>query len=121
MAASGQAAENCGKTVVPPIDHAHFERQTMGDAALQAEILGLLGEQVKSVRAALKDASPAERAALAHGLKGAARGVGAFFLADGAEAVEKAPDLDETMNRLDELMDVVLEFIARKNVPRGCG
>lgn len=117
MASSGQAAESCGKDAAPPIDQAHFERQTMGDAALQAEVLGLLAEQMKSVRAAMSEASPAERAALAHGLKGAARGIGAFSLADCSDAVEKAPDLDETMNQLNRQMDVVLEFIACKSIP----
>lgn len=121
MASSGQAAESCGKDAAPPIDHAHFERQTMGDAALQAEVLGLLAEQMKSARAAMSDASPAERAALAHGLKGAARGVGAFSLADCCDAIEKAPDLDGPMHRLNQQIDVVLEFVARKRIPPYCG
>jgi len=111
---SGQALENCGKPAEPPIDLAHLDRQTMGDAALQAEVLGLLDDQLTTVLSTIGDASPEERAALAHGLKGAARGVGAFALAEGADAVERAPDLDDSLRRLDELAQAVLRFIARR-------
>ncbi|MCG8270648.1 Hpt domain-containing protein [Aquamicrobium sp. NLF2-7] len=86
----------------------------MGNAALQAEVLGLLDDQLRTVLSTIGDASPEERAALAHGLKGAARGVGAFALAEGADAVEKAPDLDDNLRRLDELAQAVLTFIARR-------
>ncbi|MDH4990328.1 Hpt domain-containing protein [Aquamicrobium lusatiense] len=86
----------------------------MGDAALQAEVLGLLDDQLRTVLSTIGDASSEERAALAHGLKGAARGVGAFALAEGADAIEKAPDLDDNLRRLDELAQAVLTFIARR-------
>jgi len=73
------------------IDIAHLSRQTMGDRALEAEILTMFAKQLSSARAAFAAASVEERKRLAHTIKGTARSVGAFSIADVAERIEKAP------------------------------
>ncbi len=74
----------------PPIDLAHFEYQTAGDHALQHELLALFAEQcVRHVAAIRHD--PAARHDAAHSLKGAARAIGAWRIADVATLVEQAP------------------------------
>ena len=82
------------------LDMAHLQRQTMGDAALRAEVLGLFLAELDAADRALEQATASERAATAHALKGAALGVGAFALADAANALETASDDDKLMSGL---------------------
>lgn len=90
------------------IDRVHLARQTMGDAALQREILGLFSGQIGTMPAAFRAGSAPVRMRLAHTLKGSARGVGAFALAALAEEVEAAPGDDAVIERLCEsLTDMV--------------
>ncbi|MBN9063108.1 MAG: hypothetical protein BGP06_02155 [Rhizobiales bacterium 65-9] len=79
-------------SVREPIDFDHLARQTMGDADLQAEVLGLFRDQAARLLTALQATTPADRAArdLAHTMIGAARGIGAFAVADIAARVEAA-------------------------------
>jgi HPt (histidine-containing phosphotransfer) domain-containing protein len=72
-----------------PIDLAHLARMTLGDAALERQVLGMFASQSASVIEKLA-ALPAEAGALAHTLKGSARAVGAFRVAECAEALEVA-------------------------------
>ncbi len=72
-----------------PIDLAHLARMTLGDAALERQVLGLFASQATSLIAKLA-ALPAEAGALAHTLKGSARSIGAFRVAECAEALETA-------------------------------
>jgi HPt (histidine-containing phosphotransfer) domain-containing protein len=84
---------NAGKTPggSGPFDRSHLERMTHGDRALRAEVLRLFDAQAQRQLAAIEAAADAvARAHAAHALKGAARGVGAFAVADAAEAVEGA-------------------------------
>ena len=74
-----------------PIDLVHLARQTAGDRALEAEVLGLLVIQIDRARPAILAADPEERRRLTHALKGAARNLGAFRLADAAAALERDP------------------------------
>ncbi len=74
-----------------PIDLVHLARQTAGDRALEVEVLGLLVIQIDRARPAILAADPDERRRLAHALKGAARNLGAFGLAEAAEALERDP------------------------------
>ena len=77
----------------PLFDAAHLARYTGGDAALRDELLGLMCDQAQRCLAIMDspvDAS-AWRAAC-HTLKGAARGVGAFALADLCDAIEPAAE-----------------------------
>jgi HPt (histidine-containing phosphotransfer) domain-containing protein len=64
---------------------------THGDRALARELLRLFDGQSEKQLAAIGAAADADaRVQAAHTLKGAARGVGAFAVADAAEAVEGA-------------------------------
>jgi HPt (histidine-containing phosphotransfer) domain-containing protein len=72
-----------------PIDLAHLARMTLGDAALEQQVLGMFASQAASLVAKLATL-PAEAGALAHTLKGSARAIGAFRVAECAEALEAA-------------------------------
>lgn len=75
----------------PILDRAHLARQTFDDADLQAELIALfLGQCAKLSPVIEGDADAGARADAAHTLKGGARGIGAFAVAQAAEAVEKA-------------------------------
>ena len=65
------------------IDLNHLRDMTMSDAALQREVLGLFVVQSANIMAELAPL-PANAAALAHTLKGSARAIGAFRVADAA-------------------------------------
>lgn len=75
------------------IDVQHLGRMTLGEAALEAEVLGLFAAQSADLVARLKTI-PADAAALAHTLKGSARAIGAFRVAEAALGVEAAMKKD---------------------------
>jgi HPt (histidine-containing phosphotransfer) domain-containing protein len=70
-----------------PIDIAHLQRMTLGDAGLEREVLAMFSAQAAGLVRALAD-SPANAGALVHTLKGSARAIGAFAVADAASALE---------------------------------
>ena len=73
-------------------DRAHLNRYTAGDAALEAELVGLLRDQAARCLAAMETANDANAwKAAAHTLKGASRGVGAFELGEACQRAENAP------------------------------
>ncbi|WP_375313697.1 Hpt domain-containing protein [Bradyrhizobium sp. A5] len=72
-----------------PLDLDHLSRMTLGDAELEQEVLAMFAEQAVRLIAAMA-ALPAEAGALAHKLKGSARGIGAFTVADAAASLETA-------------------------------
>ena len=84
-------------TAERPIDLEHLNRYTGGDRGLNAEILKLFEEQCAATLAQLEELARDDGAGgktwheLTHTLKGAARGVGAFGLADIAAEAEKIP------------------------------
>src|SRR5262245_22092289 len=89
--ASGQGSAECvGPSLAAPIDRAYLARFTLGNAALEREVLELFAAQtaiyVQQLREAVtrkawKDA--------AHGIKGSARAVGARRLASLAQFAEQ--------------------------------
>lgn len=95
-----------------PIDFAHLSRQTMGDRALEQEVLKLFVQQAGRVRDRIGEADGAEVKALAHGLKGSARGIGAFAIADCAGEIEEAPHDRAAIRKLCRLVDETRSFIA---------
>ncbi|RWC64428.1 Hpt domain-containing protein [Mesorhizobium sp.] len=95
-----------------PVDLAHLARQTMGDRSLEQEVLALFVQQALSVRDRIVDADIKDRLLLAHGLKGSARGVGAFAIADCVTEIERRPEDSQTLKRLGTLIDEVRDFIA---------
>ena len=74
------------------VDLAHLSRYTGGDAELNAEILKLFETQASDLVAQLQSLLEIGDAKgwhdIHHSLKGAARGIGAFALADAAAACE---------------------------------
>lgn len=105
----GEQARTVG---LRPIDMMHLSRQTMGDRGLEQEVLLLFMQQATLVRDQIGRATVDERLRLAHGLKGSARGVGAFVLADCLQELERRPDDKAVHRRLAGLIDDVRSFIA---------
>jgi HPt (histidine-containing phosphotransfer) domain-containing protein len=99
-----------------PIDMAHLGRMTMGDASLEREVLAMFAGQSAGLIGALASL-PADAAALAHTLKGSARAIGAFHVADAAEALETvlqddADAAEATSEALAVLADSIVEVRA---------
>ncbi|WP_171523606.1 Hpt domain-containing protein, partial [Acinetobacter baumannii] len=66
-------------------------RQTLGDRDLELEVLALFERQSRAMIQRLRQATTAtDWAHAAHTLIGSARGIGAFAVAEAAEAVESA-------------------------------
>ena len=92
-----------------PIDIVHLRRMTLGDAALEREVLTMFSAQasrlVKGLAAMASDAP-----ALAHTLKGSARAIGAFAVADAAAHLETLiRSGGQTAEALSELDDAVTQ------------
>ena len=88
-----------------PIDITHLRRMTLGDAALEREVLGMFSAQATRLVKSLV-ANPADAAVLAHTLKGSARAVGAFAVGDAAAHLEtlirSGSDRTEALSDLDD-------------------
>ena len=72
-----------------PIDIEHLGRMTLGDASLEHEVLAMFAAQSVTLIGALATLPP-DAGALSHTLKGSARAIGAFAVADAAERLEAA-------------------------------
>ena len=95
-----------------PIDLSHLSSQTMGDREVEREVLAMFVEQAKTVRKKINNADMKERLFLAHALKGSARGVGAFAIAECAGAIEDSPTDRIILKRLERLIDEACDFIS---------
>ena len=92
-----------------PIDLEHLRRMTLGDAGLEREVLAMFAAQTVGLIGALA-ALPPESGALAHTLKGSARAIGAFAVADAAARLEAAIQKgDDPAPSLAGLRDAVTE------------
>jgi HPt (histidine-containing phosphotransfer) domain-containing protein len=92
-----------------PIDLEHLRRMTLGDAGLEREVLAMFAAQAVSLIGTLA-ALPPEAGALAHTLKGSARAIGAFAVADAAARLEAAMQKgDDPAGALAGLIDAVTE------------
>ena len=87
-----------------PVDLVHLSNQTMGDQSLEAEVLGIFLSQAQIYMNLLRASNDQEvLSKTAHSLKGAARGIGAFELANKAANIEENPfsckdDLEKELN-----------------------
>lgn len=72
-----------------PIDFDHLRRMTLGDAAIEQEVLTMFSSQSATLMHRLA-ANPADASALVHTLKGSARAIGAFAVGDAAARLEAA-------------------------------
>lgn len=111
------------KTAETPIDLAHLARYTGGEHTLNAEILRLFDGQitamVEDLRGVLAQRDAKRWKEIAHTIKGAARGVGAFRMGEAAAAAEpvdllmNAARAEEAIQRLATEGGAVQAFIAR--------
>jgi HPt (histidine-containing phosphotransfer) domain-containing protein len=74
----------------PTIDADHLRRMTLGDHSLEREVLQIFVRQTTLMMQRIAGAKPACAAAAAHTLKGSARGIGAWCVAEAAEQLEEA-------------------------------
>lgn len=71
-----------------PIDVEHLSRMTLGDRALEREVLDLFVRQIELLRPRIAASEPEVAGAAAHTLKGSATGIGAWAVARAAADVE---------------------------------
>lgn len=95
-----------------PVDLAHLSRQTLGDRVIEQQVLQLFVQQALSVRDQIAHADHTERLRLAHGLKGSARSIGAFAIAECVAEIEKRPADRQLLKTLLSLIEEVRDFIA---------
>jgi HPt (histidine-containing phosphotransfer) domain-containing protein len=92
-AAQAISAEQATARTSGVLDFTHLVRQTLGDSALEREILQLFMRQSTTLLQAVENPLSRERQVIAaHTLKGSARAVGAWRVADAAQSVEAFPD-----------------------------
>ena len=90
-----------------PIDVEHLRRMTLGDIGLEHEVLAMFAAQSAKLFDTLATVPP-EAGALAHTLKGSAKAIGAFAVAEAAERLEAVlADGGEPPEALAELADAV--------------
>jgi HPt (histidine-containing phosphotransfer) domain-containing protein len=99
-----------------PIDFEHLKRMTLDDAGLEHEVLAMFAAQSAKLIATLaglpkdsgKDAGK-DAPTLAHTLKGSARAIGAFGVADAAARLEAVlAGNDDPSDQLAELGEAVV-------------
>ena len=111
MALRADIFEKCMETGEKrPVDLVYLSSQTMGDEALEAEILAMFAAQLPGYILGVCEASNIEEIQQAsHTLKGAARSVGAFELANLAAEIETSHRVDGTA--LQRALSDILNFI----------
>ena len=87
---AGAAGRPAAPAHEPAIDRIHLHRMTLGDHGLEREVLALFDRQIDLLIDRMRAVDASCIPALAHTLKGSARGVGAWPVARAAEAVEAA-------------------------------
>jgi HPt (histidine-containing phosphotransfer) domain-containing protein len=97
-----------------PIDLDHLSRMTLGERSLEREVLELFDRQAGMLLARMSGLNPSSAAASAHTLKGSARGIGAWRVAEAAEAVEcaKGHELEAALGTLGTAVAEVQAAIA---------
>jgi HPt (histidine-containing phosphotransfer) domain-containing protein len=102
---------------IVPLDLDHLARMTGGEKALEREVLELFLTQTGRIMATLAD-DPARAATLSHTLKGSARAIGAFRVADNAAALETAAgaggDTDQALADLKQAVTEARDVIAAR-------
>jgi HPt (histidine-containing phosphotransfer) domain-containing protein len=101
------------------IDLVHLSRTTLGDRALEREVLQLFDRQAGILIERMRAAVPASVATLAHTLKGSALGVGAWRVVRAAEQLELTSSsgdpagaaLDRLAAASDEARAVIAELL----------
>lgn len=88
-----------GRHLILDVDH--LARMTLGDRALEREVLEIFVRQNAMMLGRIADAAPARLAEAAHTLSGSARGIGAWRVAQAAERLERTSGeaCEEALNR----------------------
>jgi HPt (histidine-containing phosphotransfer) domain-containing protein len=90
-----------------PIDFEHLKRMTLDDAGVEQEVLAMFAAQSAQLIGRLADL-PEDAPTLAHTLKGSARAIGAFAVADAAARLEAVlAGSDDPSDRLSDLCEAV--------------
>ncbi len=107
-------AEKANTDNIPdPIDLVHLARQTMGDRDLEREVLQLFVGQAERLAGALEAAGDTmAKKRILHTMKGAARGVGAWEVADTASALEETATAELGVEALHQAIARATAFIA---------
>ncbi len=96
-----------------PVDLEHLSRYTGGDPALNAEILQLFAGQSVELMAKLQSVLEARDSKgwkeITHSIKGAARGIGAFAMADAAASAEPSLPSSDNVTAIRALQDLKRE------------
>ena len=96
-----------------PVDLVFLARQTGGDRELEEEVLSLFSRQASKLGHEMRARRTLEaRKQNAHTLKGAARAVGAFALAECASRIETDPDNSGSVTDLLREVETVRDYIA---------
>ncbi len=93
------------------IDLAHLRRMTLGDAALEREVLSLFHAHSALLLAKMRG-DAAGVPALAHTLKGSALGIGASEVARAADALQRRQHDAAALLRLETALDEARAAIA---------
>ena len=123
----GHGEDRGAQAEEPAIDLVHLARQTMGDQALEVELLELFDGQSARIMAQLAGAQAADarlRGDLAHTLRGSALAIGAGKVARAAQTYEalhqeRSPRQGAVKAALEALTDAVAE--ARAAIARLLG
>ncbi len=100
-------SENGEPNTQRPVDLVHLARFTMGNRTVEREVLELFSCQSEVYLQRLKDASTEkEWREAAHTIKGAARGIGAWRVAETAETAEKLEGAGWQDKRASAVQDV---------------
>ena len=111
----------------PPLDLVHLARQCLGDAELEAELLGLFKLQARTLTGELSNSPPLSlesKAKIAHRLRGSALAVGARRVAGAARRIEElaiagGDQRAAEAHAIDALLAAVAEAIAEIERLRG--
>jgi HPt (histidine-containing phosphotransfer) domain-containing protein len=100
-----------GRVADDVLDERHLRQMTLGDQSLEREVLQVFVRQITLMLKRITCAEPTHAAAAAHTLKGSARGLGAWRVAEAAEQLEQAAtglgDLSEVIAELEVASDEV--------------
>ncbi|MEM7069617.1 MAG: Hpt domain-containing protein [Pseudomonadota bacterium] len=112
MALKEDVLEACTKAgTQKPIDLVHLSSVTMGDRALEAEVLAMFAAHIDNYVAVAENCKNSDDVIrAAHTIKGSARSIGAFHLAKIAEMSENSGEFD--LNALKREFSRVDDYIA---------
>ncbi len=99
MNATTQKADDRFAPLADHIDFGHLSRYTMGEPALTEELLGSFCGQVDDFLVQIDEGDAQARARALHTLKGAARAIGAFPLAEAVATAERELAADGEFHR----------------------